>query len=279
MHLAHQKNATQIWIANVGDLKPLEIPISHFLDMAYDMSNFMTPDSTDKWLEAWATREFGTTVAKGAAEVMATYGQLIVRRKYELLNRTPFLYSTTNYDEAENVLHEWENLQNKTQALYDQLDTTTQIPFFEMVLHPVMAGRIVQQVYINAARNKAYATQKRMSTNELAADVKQAYAQDSVIQKRYHAILNGKWDHLMDQIHFGYDNWYVTKINVGVESTLTFFTGKTPPPTPCRLSLLLVQQRHHQGSWALPSRAAMQPLQTVPLASSSSLHTPLRTAP
>ncbi|KAJ4289067.1 hypothetical protein N0V90_011409 [Kalmusia sp. IMI 367209] len=207
MHLAHQKNATQIWIVNIGDLKPLEIPISHFLDMAYDMSNFMTPDSTDKWLEAWATREFGNGVAKGTAEVMATYGKLIVRRKYELLNMSPFLYSTTNYDEAENVLHEWENLQNKTQALYDQLDSTTQIAFFEMVLHPVMAGRIVQQVYINAGRNKAYATQKRMSANELAADVKAAYAQDSVIQKRYHGLLNGKWNHMMDQIHFGYNNW------------------------------------------------------------------------
>ncbi|KAJ4353654.1 uncharacterized protein N0V89_005384 [Didymosphaeria variabile] len=208
MHLAHQKNATQIWIANVGDLKPLEIPISHFLDMAYDINKFMTPESTDRWLLLWATREFSETVAQGTAEVMATYGKLIIRRKYELLNMSPFLYSTSNYDEAENVLHEWEDLQNKTQALYDQLDSTTQISFFEMVLHPVMAGRVVQQVYINAERNKAYAAQKRMSANELAADVKAAYAQDSVIQKRYHGLLNGKWNHMMDQIHFGYNNWY-----------------------------------------------------------------------
>ncbi|KAF2450942.1 glycoside hydrolase family 115 protein [Karstenula rhodostoma CBS 690.94] len=209
MHLAHEKNATQIWIVNVGDLKPLEIPISHFLDMAYDMTRFMKADSTDEWLVSWATREFGDSVAQGTTEVMATYGKLIVRRKYELLNKSPFLYSTTNYDEAENVLHEWEALQNKTQALYDQLDSATQIAFFEMVLHPVLAGRIVQQVYINAGRNKAHAAQKRMSTNELAADVKAAYAQDGVIQKRYHGLLNGKWNHMMDQLHFGYNNWYV----------------------------------------------------------------------
>ena len=101
MHLAHQKNATQIWIVNVGDLKPLEIPISHFLDIAYDINNFMTPDSTDTWLKAWATREFGDAVASGTAEVMSTYGKLIIRRKYELLDMSPFLYSITNYDEAE----------------------------------------------------------------------------------------------------------------------------------------------------------------------------------
>ncbi|KAF9730893.1 hypothetical protein PMIN01_10851 [Paraphaeosphaeria minitans] len=207
MHLAHQKNATQIWIVNVGDLKPLEIPISHFLDMAYNMDNFMKPDSTDEWLASWALREFGSNVAQGTAEVMATYGKLVIRRKYELLNMSPFLYSITNYDEAEIVLHEWVDLQIKSQALYSQLDPATQIAFFEMVLHPVMAGRIVQQVYINAARNKAYATQKRMSANELAADVKAAYAQDGIIQKRYHGLLNGKWNHMMDQIHFGYNNW------------------------------------------------------------------------
>ena len=171
------------------------------------MSSFTSASSTDPWLQAWATREFGMGVATGTAEAMATYGKLVVRRKYELLNRAPFMLSTVNYDEAENVLNEWSSLQDKAQTLYDALDTATQIAFFEMVLHPIMAGRVVQQVYINAARNSAYATQKRMSTNKLADDVKAAYAQDGAIQKRYHGLLNGKWNHMMDQLHFGYNNW------------------------------------------------------------------------
>jgi hypothetical protein len=234
MHLAHQMNASQIWIVNVGDLKPLEIPINHFLDMAYDMSNFMTPDSTDTWLKAWATREFGGDVAQGTAEVMSTYGTLIIRRKYELLNNSPFLYSTVNYDEAPTVLAEWEAMEVKAQTLYDKLDAATQIAFFETVLHPVMAGRVVQQVYINAARNKAHAAQKRMSTNELAADVKAAYAQDGVIQKRYHSLLNGKWNHMMDQLHFGYNNWQAT------------------PPSPVQLSPL-IPPRQDPSSNTMPS--------------------------
>lgn len=174
------------------------------------MSQHMTGDSTDKWLKAWATREFGEAVSIGTQEAMATYGKLIVRRKYELLNESPFLYQIANYDEAENVLNEWVDLQAKAQKLYDSLDADTQIAFFEMVLHPIMAGRVVQQVYINAARNGAFARQKRMSTNTLADDVKKAYAEDGVIQKRYHSLLNGKWNHMMDQLHFGYNNWYDT---------------------------------------------------------------------
>ncbi|PVF93161.1 hypothetical protein CPB86DRAFT_130804 [Serendipita vermifera] len=37
MHLAYERQARKIWIANVGDLKPLEIPITHFFDMAYNI--------------------------------------------------------------------------------------------------------------------------------------------------------------------------------------------------------------------------------------------------
>jgi hypothetical protein len=200
--------------------------------MAYNMDAFTSPASTDSWLAAWATREFGSAVATGTAEAMATYGKLIFRRKYELLTRTPFMLSTTNYNEAETVLGEWATLQDHAQALHDTLDAATQISFFEMVLHPIMAGRIVQQVYINAARNSAYAAQKRMSTNTLADDVKVAYAQDAVIQKRYHSLLDGKWNHMMDQVHFGYDNWQDPAANsmpavktIGTTAPTTGFLG------------------------------------------------------
>ncbi len=36
MQMAYARGADRIWIVNVGDLKPLEIPINHFFDMAYD---------------------------------------------------------------------------------------------------------------------------------------------------------------------------------------------------------------------------------------------------
>ena len=36
MNLAHQYGANRIWIVNVGDLKPLELPIEFFLRMAWD---------------------------------------------------------------------------------------------------------------------------------------------------------------------------------------------------------------------------------------------------
>ena len=42
MHLAYEYGVKNIWIVNVGDLKPMEFPISFFLDYAWD---------TKKWNE------------------------------------------------------------------------------------------------------------------------------------------------------------------------------------------------------------------------------------
>ncbi|KAH8587447.1 hypothetical protein B0O99DRAFT_526729 [Bisporella sp. PMI_857] len=207
MHLAYERNARQIWIVNVGDLKPLEIPINHFLDMAYDMASFGTPASTDEWLKSWATRQFGSSVGDATAAVISTYGKLIIRRKYEQLSTTPFALSVANYDEAEKVLQEWTTLLSTTQKLYDSLNAATQVPFFEMVLHPVLAGKTVQEIYIKAALNAWYARQHRTSTNALASQVVAAFAADASISARYNGLLNGKWNHMMDQVHLGYTSW------------------------------------------------------------------------
>ncbi|KAF2460692.1 hypothetical protein BDY21DRAFT_280214 [Lineolata rhizophorae] len=207
LNMAHKRSAKDIWIFNVGDLKPLELPLGHALSMAYDMSLFSDPASTDTWLRLWATREFGASVADATADIMATYGQLIVRRKYELLDETPYVFSTTNYNEAEANLAAWEDMLEQAQSVYDSLDSDTQTSFFEMVLHPVLAGKTVEEIYAKAALNGYYAQQGRTATNEMADDVSAAGQVDSEITSRYHSLLGGKWNHMMDQVHLGYTYW------------------------------------------------------------------------
>ncbi|KAH7131150.1 hypothetical protein EDB81DRAFT_906025 [Dactylonectria macrodidyma] len=208
MHLAYEKGAREIWIANVGDLKPLEIPMTHFLDMAYDMSKYTTPDSTTDWIRRWAIREFGkASIADTVAYILNTYGKLLIRRKYELLSREPFAYSVANYDEAERVLKEWTSLLDVTQGVYDGLPQDAQIPFFEMVLHPVLAGKTVIELYIKAALNAWRHSQRRSSTDRLANDVYKLFAQDSEITDRYHSLKDGKWDPILNQTHIGYTFW------------------------------------------------------------------------
>ncbi|KAL5342667.1 hypothetical protein BJX70DRAFT_409660 [Aspergillus crustosus] len=207
MHLAYNRNARQIWIANVGDIKGLEVPLTHFMDMAYDMDQFSGEESTTAWLKRWAAREFNQQIAGRTANILNQYGILVARRKYELLSRQPFAFSTLHYDEAERNLAQWEELLASTQNIYNSLDQATRTPFFEMVLHPVLAGKTVVDLYTKTALNGLYWQQGRVSTNQLAQEVRDLFTEDAAITSRYHGLKGGKWNPVMNQAHIGYTSW------------------------------------------------------------------------
>ncbi|KAK8251111.1 hypothetical protein HDK77DRAFT_406413 [Phyllosticta capitalensis] len=204
LHLTYKRGARDIWIVNVGDLKPLEIPINHFFDLAYNIDQW-TATNTEQWLTLWATREFGPAFARSAAQVFDVYGKLAARRKYELLNST--IYSPINYEEADNVLGEWQTLAQQAQSIHDALPIETQPSFFEMVLHPVLAGLTVYDIHISSAKNLLYAAQGRTSANSWAARVLEKFGYDHKLTVRYNSLLGGKWNHMMDQTHLGYVYW------------------------------------------------------------------------
>ena len=175
--------------------------------MAYDMTKFTTADSTSTWLSQWATREFGTTYSASAASIVATYSRYAARRKYELIS--PSTYSLVNYNEADRMLAEWSALVSNATSVYNSMSAALQSPFFEMVLHPCMAGYLVYQVYVNAAYNALYKGQGRVSALYAGEATISAFTQDAALSTRYNSMLNGKWKHFMDQVHIGYTIWYV----------------------------------------------------------------------
>src|SRR6185295_1420824 len=98
MSLAHAYGANQIWIVNVGDLKPMEFPISFFLDYAWNPDRLPAQD-LGAYTERWAERQFGSEHAAEIADMLAKYTKYNGRRKPELL--APGTYSLANFREAE----------------------------------------------------------------------------------------------------------------------------------------------------------------------------------
>ncbi|KAF6843712.1 immunoglobulin i-set domain-containing protein [Colletotrichum musicola] len=205
MYLAYARNARRIWIVNVGDLKPLEIPISHFFDLAYDTEKWGV-EGTQDWLRAWVGREFGIDHVSDVTDILTRYGMYAARRKYELVE--PQTYSIINYNEADAVLEQWAILHEDAQAVYDALDEEYQAAFFEMVLHPVMAGEILHKIQINGAKNQLYAGQKRNLANDIIDESRALLAADANLTIRWNDLLGGKWKHMLDQTHLGYDGYW-----------------------------------------------------------------------
>jgi hypothetical protein len=72
MSVARAFNTTAIWILNVGTLKPLELPVEHYMSLAWDLDAWPV-NSVDRFLKEWAAREFGEEVSDETADIMKKY--------------------------------------------------------------------------------------------------------------------------------------------------------------------------------------------------------------
>jgi hypothetical protein len=141
----------------------------------------------------------------GRSGVVGTYSVLAGRRKFELVE--PNTYTLNNYEEADLVLAEWQKLAQDAQRLYHKIDSGAQAAFFEMILHPTLAGANFHKIQILSAKNNVYARQGRNIANAQADEVLKAFRTDYELSKRYNDLLGGKWRHMMDQTHLGYSYW------------------------------------------------------------------------
>jgi hypothetical protein len=205
MHLASEYGANRIWIVNVGDLKPMEFPISFFLDYAWSPNRWPAerlPDYTRRWAE----QQFGREHALEIANIVTAQLRLAGRRKPELLDTAT--YSLTNYGEAETVVAAYDSLRDRADRLGTTLSPEYRDAFYQLVQHPVDALSNLTTLYVTVAKNRQYAVQGRAKTNELADSARRLFERDAEISRQYNTELaGGKWSHMMDQTHIGYTYW------------------------------------------------------------------------
>ena len=205
MNLALNYGADRIWIVNVGDLKPVEFPIDFFLNFARNPKRWPS-DKLGEFTRLWAAREFGAAHATEIADLVSTYLKYSGRRKPELLD--PRTFSLNDYREADRVVADFHTLIARAEKVQAALPESARAAFFELVLHPAKAYSQVAELYIAAGKNSLYAAQGRASANDYAAQVKALFQADIDLTNYYnHTLLDGKWNHMMDQTHIGYTYW------------------------------------------------------------------------
>jgi hypothetical protein len=211
MNLAHAYGANRIWIVNVGDLKPLELPMEFFLTMAWN-PEAMPSEKVADFTKRWAQQQFGAAYGTRIADVVAKYTKYNGWRRSESLS--PATFSLTNYEEAERVEATWMKLMNEAEAIQHQLPAQLQAAYFELALYPTQASANLTELYLAAARNALYAAQGRVSANAQAQKVREFFERDQALSDEYHHLLRGRWDHMMDQTHIGYTTWAPPRTNV-----------------------------------------------------------------
>jgi hypothetical protein len=205
MSLAKEYGADRIWIVNVGHLKGYEFPIEYFLSLAWNTGRW--PDGgIGEFTRMWADREFGPALGGDVADLISLYSRGNGRRKPELLS--PSTYSLSAYNEAESVVAQFKAAAAKADSLYQTVPAGARDAFYELVLFPVKASALVNELYLAAGKNALYAKQGRALTNDMAAATRALFAADTALMGEFNRTLaGGKWDHFMDQPHLGYTGW------------------------------------------------------------------------
>lgn len=124
-------------------------------------------------------------------------------RKPELVDPTTF--SITSYREAERMSAQWDEIVAAAGSVMKQLPARAQPAFFETVLHPANATANVHALYIASGRNMLLASQASNSANAFSDEVERRFAVDVALRDEFHTMLDGKWNHMMDQTHLGCD--------------------------------------------------------------------------
>lgn len=211
MTLAHEYGANRIWILNVGDIKPLELPLEFFLRMAWN-PRALGSDRVGEYTRRWSEREFGPEHSGEIADLVAQYAKFNGWRKPELLS--PETFSQINYREAERVEAAWTGLVARAERLHALLPPGQRDAFYQLVLHPVKASAVVAGMNIAAGRNHLFAQQGRASTNAMATRTRELFREDQALSDTYnHQLAGGKWNHLMDQPHLGQVTWQPPRVN------------------------------------------------------------------
>ena len=204
LSLAYDFGIQRMWILNVGDLKPMEYPITLFMDMAWNPKEYTVQNVTDH------TRQFfgsvlGGFTAEEAASIYNRNCQYMARVTPEMLDARTYNIETGEWRQ---VADDYQRLELRALRLYEQVPADARDFYRQLVLFPVQAMANLYDMYYAQAMNQYLAAHKDPDANVWADRVAQCFRRDSLLCAAYNTeIAGGKWNGMMTQKHIGYRTW------------------------------------------------------------------------
>ena len=199
MSKAYDKGANNIWILNVGPLKPFENQMEYFIDLGRNMDKLRST-SVNEYVKDNARRYFGfdDTKAQEYADIQCEYLQLANSRRPEFMQQGKF--SITSYgDEMQKEADKYAALLQRSTALYNSLAEDLKPAFYELQLYAIKTANDIMDNYMGADRSVLYSSQSRgASVNKYikqSTDGRTAIDPDTAL---YNTMLNGKWNNVIN---------------------------------------------------------------------------------
>ena len=195
LNLAYRTGLDRIWIINVGDLKPKEVPIDFIMYYAWNPDAVQAGDEK-AYLEKFSESIFGKEYAVEIADIIGKYSKYNLWRKAEA--QVPGLF---NMEEMEATRQLWQSLTARAEALKGKLPAEMQDAFYQLVYYPTVASAGVAEIYNQATLGNRLCVEALM-------------LKDSLLTDYYNnRLANGKWQGIMQDNHIGYTQWSIPDRN------------------------------------------------------------------
>ena len=202
--LAYENGIDRLWILNVGDLKPMEYPISQFMDMAWNPRKYDV-NSITRHTRDWCAQQFGESQADEAARILNLVCKYNGRCTPEMLDKNT--YSLEN-GEWQEVVNQYLQLEADALRQYNSLPAAYHDAYRQIILFPIELMSNLHQMYFAQAQNHALYKQNTPKANIWADECERFFKRDSLICHNYnHKMSGGKWNGMMTQKHIGYKSW------------------------------------------------------------------------
>lgn len=253
MDLAYRRGARSMWIANVGDIKPMEYPLGFFLAMAWN-PEAVTPATLAAYPEAWANATFGPEQAEPIAALVTAYSKFAAWRKPELIDQDSFPLGRVSADtldggEFGDMVAEWDALEAQMLQVRAKLRPEQLDAYYQLLEFPISAVANLYRLYYATAWNRLLGSSNDPRANFFASEVEAAFDRDRALTEHYHAINGGKWDGMMAQIHMSYVIWKdPTQQSM---PSIVRVGANTPPDRPGAKPRFVARARAPQGVIAI----------------------------
>lgn len=208
MMKAYQADCKEIWILNVGDIKPSEYNLQLFMDMAYDANSFEDATNVKTHMTGFYSSIFGKKYGQDIADITWNYYDLAFERKPEFMGwsqtEPTTKVSQTGYnpfffaDENQTRINQYQNIENQVTSLKDNLPKDLLDTYFQLVYYPVKGASLMNKKFLYADKSNIYGKQGRLNAKDYALKSEDAFNEIKSITQEYNQIANGKWNFMMD---------------------------------------------------------------------------------
>lgn len=197
-----------LWVVNVGDIKPAEYNMQLFLDLAYNIKPFKNSAFVKTHLTHWLADNIDNQRASQMANMLWHYYQLAFERKPEFMgwsrtepitkvNLTPYNHYYYG-DQAQTRIDAYSQLEQRAKILRRQIRPDRRDCFYQLVYYPVVSSSLMNKKFLYRDKAYLYGNEGRNSAEAYDSLANAAY-QGIIKETDYynHVMSGGKWSGIM----------------------------------------------------------------------------------